>query len=509
MTQPVFDNQNSLEVAKPLRFNPWREIALFSLIIMELSFAVLWYRVLLSFWVRITYLRVFVVFGGILFISFILTRLMNYIGLKTKIQRIVLFILLIVSLWVGLNTLLYPSDWQGLWGIIVRLFNSFSNTNSYVPAEFVLMLIIIFVIWRGVSLARKRIDPERFLSSFRIGIVFLFAFGISFGLTENTSLSILYLFLFFSLLGLSVARISALGRLRGGHSIYFDRRWLIGIALAIMVILSITIIAANLVNGQELGIEIDLFGWILFVLTLLISPFVWVALYLFSALDQWIHFDRILQSLSELFIRLQSVFQGFLEILDSIKGALDFSSVINFIETLKSVRPIILWIVILLVVFLFLRSLVRYFLNESKEVEEEYQSISDQEDLLGLLRAALRKGIRRMTSGLEQVFNLDSARKFLMAARIRRVYARLLDLSDKLGNPRPLSSTPLEFLPSLENLIPNSKRELDVITQAYLRIRYGELPETQQEVEIVETAWNLVRTQGQDQLREKKRLPKM
>ena len=146
MTQPVFDNQNSLEVAKPLRFNPWREIALFSLIIMELSFAVLWYRVLLSFWVRITYLRVFVVFGGILFISFILTRLMNYIGLKTKIQRIVLFILLIVSLLVGLNTLLYPSDWQGLWGIIVRLFNSFSNTNNYVPAEFVLMLIIIFVI---------------------------------------------------------------------------------------------------------------------------------------------------------------------------------------------------------------------------------------------------------------------------------------------------------------------------------------------------------------------------
>ena len=146
MTQPVFDNQNSLEVSKSLRFNPWREIALFSLIIMELSFAVLWYRVLLSFWVRITYLRAFAVFGGILFISFILSRLMNYIGLKTKIQRIVLFILLIVSLLVGLNTLLYPSDWQGLWGIIVRLFNSFSNTNNYVPAEFVLMLIIIFVI---------------------------------------------------------------------------------------------------------------------------------------------------------------------------------------------------------------------------------------------------------------------------------------------------------------------------------------------------------------------------
>jgi len=509
MTQPIFENQNSLEVSKSPHFNPWREIALFSLIIMELSFAVLWYRVLLSFWERITYMRALAVFGGILFISFILTRFMNYISLKIKIQRIVLFILLIVSLLVGLNTLLYPSEGVGLGGIIVRLFRSFNNTTSYIPAEFVLMLIILFVIWRGASLARKRIDPGRFLSSFRIGIVLLFAYGISFGFTENTSLSILYLFLFFSLLGLSVARISALGRLRGGHSINFDKRWLIGIVLAIMLILSITIIAANLVSGQELDIEINIFGWILFVLTLLISPFVWVTLYLFSVLDQWIHFDRILQSLSELFGRLQSVFEGFLTILDSLKGALDFSFVINFIEALKAIQPIILWIVILLVVFLFLRSLVRYFLNESTEVEEEYQAISGQEDLLGLLRAALRKGIRKMTTGLEQVFNLDSARKFLMAARIRRIYARLLDLSDKLGHPRPLSSTPLEFLPSLESLLPDSKRELDVITQAYLRVRYGEFPETHQEVEIVETAWNHVRSHGQDQLKANRRFPKI
>ncbi|MCK4821805.1 hypothetical protein KA005_38930, partial [bacterium] len=200
MTQPVFENQYSLEVSKWYRFNPWREIAMFSAIMMELSFSVLWYRVLLSFWERITYVRAFAVFGGILFVSFILTRLMNHITLKTKIQRIVLFTLLIVSLFVGFNTLLYPSEGLGLGGIIVRLFNSFNNTNSYIPAEFVLMLIIIFVIWRGSSLARKRIDPGRFLSSFRIGIVLLFTYGISFGLTENTSLSVLYLFLFFSLL---------------------------------------------------------------------------------------------------------------------------------------------------------------------------------------------------------------------------------------------------------------------------------------------------------------------
>ncbi|MCK5347493.1 MAG: hypothetical protein KAR20_28985, partial [Candidatus Heimdallarchaeota archaeon] len=177
---------------------------------------------------------------------------------------------------------------------------------------------------------------------------------------------------------------------------------------------------------------------------------------MYSVLDQWIHFDRIFQSLAELFGRLQSIFQDFLKVLEGLRGALDFSFVQDFFEFLEANKAIILWSVILLVVFLVLRSLVRYFLNESTEVEEEYQAISGQEDLLGLLRAALRKGIRKMTTGLEQVFNLDTARKFLMAARIRRIYARLLDLSAKLGHPRPLSSTPLEFLPSLEKILPDS-----------------------------------------------------
>lgn len=508
MTQPVFENQSSLETVKSLRFNPWREIALFSSIIMELSFSVLWYRVMISFWERITYVRAFAVFGGILLVSFMLTRFMNYFDFKMKIQRAVLFILLIGGLLVGLKTLLYPSEGVGLGGLLVLLFRSFKDTTSFVPAEFVLMLIILFVIWRGVSLAGKRIDPGRFLGSFRTGIFLLFAYGISFGLTEDTSLLILYLFLFFSLLGLSVARISALGRLRGGHSINFDKRWLIGISLAIMFILSIAVIFATLVSGHELDIGIDLWGWILFILTIIISPFVWVTLYLISIVDQWIHFEQIFRSLSELFSTLRSVLEGFLSILDSFKGAFDFSFVTNLIEALKAIKPIILWSGILLVVFLILRSLVRHFLYESTEVEEEYQVVIDQEDLLGLLRAALRKGIRKMTTSLEEVLNLANARKFLMAARIRRIYARLLDLSAKLGQPRPLSCTPLEFLPSLEILFPDSRRELDVITQAYLRVRYGELPETHQEVEVVETAWNCVRSHGQEKLRAKRRFRK-
>ena len=60
-------------------------------------------------------------------------------------------------------------------------------------------------------------------------------------------------------------------------------------------------------------------------------------------------------------------------------------------------------------------------------------------------------------------------------------------------------------MPTLKNIFPNMSEELVMITNAYLRVRYGELPETKGEVEIVEQAWKRVKTLGQEKLRTKKR----
>jgi hypothetical protein len=77
-------------------------------------------------------------------------------------------------------------------------------------------------------------------------------------------------------------------------------------------------------------------------------------------------------------------------------------------------------------------------------------------------------------------------------------------LSEALGRPRPAARTPLEFLPVLGGLFPSLEGDLAVITHAYLKVRYGELPETHQEIEAVESAWARVRAQAQEQLGKKK-----
>jgi hypothetical protein len=72
----------------------------------------------------------------------------------------------------------------------------------------------------------------------------------------------------------------------------------------------------------------------------------------------------------------------------------------------------------------------------------------------------------------------------------------LLDLCAELERPRPKTKTPLEFIPVAFKLFSSLLAELETITQAYIRVRYGELPETEEEVENVEQAWRRIAEQA-------------
>jgi hypothetical protein len=117
-------------------------------------------------------------------------------------------------------------------------------------------------------------------------------------------------------------------------------------------------------------------------------------------------------------------------------------------------------------------------------------------------------GIRRLLTrarALADAVVLRRAGGRLAAARIRRLYAALLRLCDRLGKPRPAAQTPLEFLPQMIELFPNRHGELEVITRAYLSIRYGEIPESPEAVQRVESAWQAIQAEGEDRLKSRVR----
>jgi hypothetical protein len=51
------------------------------------------------------------------------------------------------------------------------------------------------------------------------------------------------------------------------------------------------------------------------------------------------------------------------------------------------------------------------------------------------------------------------------------------------------AETPYEYLPTLARVWPEYAAESRLITEAFIRVRYGEVPETVDELEIIRDAW--------------------
>ena len=82
-----------------------------------------------------------------------------------------------------------------------------------------------------------------------------------------------------------------------------------------------------------------------------------------------------------------------------------------------------------------------------------------------------------------------------------------MELVAELQNPRPEGMTPLEFLPALSDIFTARRDDLELITQAYVRVRYGELPETQGEVDAIQSAWQRISSEGEVKKKELRRMP--
>ena len=62
------------------------------------------------------------------------------------------------------------------------------------------------------------------------------------------------------------------------------------------------------------------------------------------------------------------------------------------------------------------------------------------------------------------------------------------------GYPRADSETPFEYLPTLVKAWPDLEAQSEMITNAYIRAHYGELPETEQELETIQMAWKRIQS---------------
>lgn len=476
------------------RLNPWAELAACGVLIMNLCWIVPWLRLFAGASVTASGWLVYFVMGCILGMIYITGRIGGWLHLKANIQTGIAAFLVIASILVATKVLM-PSSGAGEIGAAINgsAIRGWQEATTVIPSEFLIALTVLLLWWRGLSLSRQHLGPFAVQHNFRTGILILSFFGVLLARTSSAAqpVWIYMLFLFSGLLAMGAARIAVLEGFTGAERTPLNRRWLSGLSVGILAVLAAASLAAVVIMGQ-----IDrLAGWtqdaIYFLGLVVFSPLLLLAS-LLSML--WGRFISAAPTVPPPAVTPMPEPESPLIPSTQITSLIRQSNT-DLVEAFKFV---LIWgsvFVAILLLIALLRRVVGIYIQDNRSQKDELSTYERLGDLAGLLRTSLLGEAREAVVGLSR--RLNRGERLLAAARIRRIYCQLLDLSKDLGALRPASKTPLEFLNTLEMVFPGLSEDLRIITDGYIRVRYGEYPETQEQVDAVEKAWLRVRALGE------------
>ncbi len=494
-----------MKTFEPVRLNPWREIAILMLILMEVSWITPWFRSLTPETYAVNSGRVLIVLSIIVIFSHLLVRIMDYLHIKKSIRQGVIVIFLVLCSIIGIKALLYAHNPISFSELISRPIHSFADIKQLIPVEFVVIVAVMIGVWRGVSLAQQPIGPSVIKSQFWVGIVMFiaFVFLITFVTGENPG-EFFYLFLLASLVGVSVARISVVGMVRGGIENRFNRSWFIGILLAALVVVGLSSLFGSVLADKFNwigGLFSGFFGLIIILLWAAINPLI---SFVITILGNVFNDSQFLKDLGDSFQNLNNLMLGLGE---KISHLVSQSGIGNIISRWT---PILRTIFLVGIIFAIIGGIVLWITIKlwkdrmRKYIGDEEKSGIRGGSFIQSLMDILRQGWNRAVNSVERLTDLKKRRRNRTAARIRQIYIDLLELCETLGQPRPEAVTPLEFLPKIDRLFPECQPEINMITSAYLDVRYGLLPENKNEIANIETAWKILHEVGLVRLKEQK-----
>jgi hypothetical protein len=286
-------------------------------------------------------------------------------------------------------------------------------------------------------------------------------------------------------MAIALTRAEEIENARSGQSIAMSPRWIGTIFLAALIVILTTALATAVLSGRDVH---EIIGWL--------GPFALAASFLQTAV--WITLANLafplaylLDFLVALFIALYQEMYRIIfrrseepevsgEIVNTPGSIFDLLDVIEPVEPYLSSRTILvalMVIAILLVGLALNRTVNRAHLRPQGELQVDGAA-------QGGNIAGARPGLAQR---LMQALGLWRQRQ--AAASVRRIYAQMAATAAATGYPRAEAQTPYEYQSALQQLWPDGHREVVLITHAYVRVRYGEAPETQAELDEIKAAW--------------------
>ncbi len=429
-----------------------------------------------------------VTFAVILGVSYLI-RGTGALGLGVRMQRaIVLGAILVLSAW-GLRHLeLASRQWPDL-RFLLSTAQALAGFSVLVPASLSILVVAAFLLWRGLRLAQKPIGVLDASAGFQVGIVLFTIFLLLGSPGAKSEINpLIVAFFFCQLLTIGLARIEVLGDQPGERRAQFGGWWLATLILST----SAVILVAGLVLGIVMGVGPEYILQLLQpVLALILIPLSIIAIPILALIGLALEWIINAINIKQLIATFEAPAATSLPMPTPEAGPR--SPVAEFaIQVFGYGKGLLVLAAVALIIIAIVWAAGRAQTRRNAPEDEEHESIWSAGRWAERLRRRLEQGLKQIT-GAANVLARFGAGGLFTAITIRRIYAQMLQLASKRGYPREPARTPYEYMSVLRECFPGHQANIARITEAYVGVHYGELPERSQDLEEIRAAWNQIR----------------
>jgi len=411
-----------------------------------------------------------------------LVRLMTLLQIEVGRQRRLLMIALMLVVFSSWRLLLYATGGLFDFGWLRVFASNLAEAGNLVWTRDLSVFLITVLAWyRGVRLAGRLPEINNVGLRLRLGGLILAPLIIWFSSSFLSVSVVPFILAFFlaALVAVTLVRAENVEQEQRGTAATLNARWFAVVAAAALGIVLLGSVLTAFLSGNSL---ITIVAWL--------AP-LWRALQFGAAIVVAILLELTYPALELLAVIVQFIGRILFLIMGTASAALRAANILPEQSTPILPTPtataaagtselagksLVVFLMVGLIVLVGL-ALARVYqratlaARDSRQVRERLED--DEEPGLG----------RRL---LER---LGLLRQWRAAASVRRIYRLMSRAAAAAGYPRLEAETPYEYLPTLARVWPDGASETRLITEAFIRVRYGEAPESEAELDQLRAAW--------------------
>ncbi len=410
------------------------------------------------------------------------TRAMDAVHTPTLIQRAVVLIGMVGASAQVMNVAVFTAPHLGDWAWLRAPSGHILDLTRLLPETIIAAMAVAWLCRRGLQLADRLPSIADVARSFQIGIVML-SLLVVINVEQDLTIFIPAYF-FCQLLAVSLTRVEMIARERGGRVARGASGWW---ATILVSSTGVVVLLASLISAFILGIgpdELLMRLWPL--LSIIAAPVVLI----------FISFVALLGIILEIIIRpLQNWLATVaIQFFNLSPGSGNPAEKMKQTDTGFYIGPYAQVIAVILLVLAVLVAVAwgmrRRRLTEGED--ELHESVWSGSALLGKLGRQLRNRLAQL-GRLADIAGRFGATGLFAALTIRRIYAQTVKLAASRGYPRPAAHTPYEHLAALGQAFPGCESDLSRLTEAYVGVHYGELPERAEALAEIHAAFDRIK----------------